>query len=77
MALTFANPADYDKVQEEDMISVENISDFSEGTAFNVRLHHKDGTSSQIKANHTYNKEQIAWFHAGAALNLIAQKEKS
>ncbi|TAF67984.1 MAG: aconitate hydratase [Cytophagales bacterium] len=74
LALTFANPADYDKIQEDDTIDILGLTTFAEGTPLTVVLNHKDGSKDEIKANHTYNEQQIGWFKAGSALNLIGGK---
>jgi aconitate hydratase len=71
LALTFADPADYDKIQEDDAIDIIGLTSFAEGKPLTLVLHHAAGASEQIKANHTYNAAQIAWFRAGGALNLI------
>jgi len=77
LALTFANPADYDKVQEDDKLDIIGLTNFAEGVPLTVVLHHSDGSSDEIKVNHTYNESQIGWFKAGSALNLIAQQNNS
>ena len=74
LGLTFANPTDYDKVREDDNIDI-LISNFTPGQPITVVLNHADGTKDEIKANHTYNEQQIEWFKAGSALNLIRKKE--
>ncbi|MCC6601280.1 MAG: aconitate hydratase [Crocinitomicaceae bacterium] len=71
LALTFANEADYDKIQEDDVINFTDLTAFSPEKPLTIELVHKDGTSEMIKANHTYNAHQIEWFKAGGALNLI------
>jgi aconitate hydratase len=71
LALTFANKEDYSKIQEDDTIDVTGLTSFKPGTALNVVLTHKDGTTDTITANHTYNEQQIEWFKAGGALNII------
>lgn len=70
LGVTFANPADYDKVLEDDTIDV-NLDNFSPNQPLTVTLHHADGSKDQILVNHTYNKGQIAWFWAGSALNTL------
>ncbi|MBI5092383.1 MAG: aconitate hydratase [Candidatus Hydrogenedentes bacterium] len=75
LALTFANKADYDLVQEDDTVDIQGLTNFREGQPLTVVLHHSDGTSHTIKANHTYNSGQIEWFKAGSALNLIKQQQ--
>ena len=69
LALTFANKNDYDKVQEDDRISVTGLQAFAPGKSLTVTLTHKDGTSDSFEALHTYNQIQIEWFKAGSALN--------
>lgn len=71
LALTFANPADYDKIQEDDSIDIVGLNDFAPGIPLTVVLNHVDGTSEAISVNHTYNEQQIEWFKAGGALNII------
>ncbi|WP_226390429.1 aconitate hydratase [Penaeicola halotolerans] len=73
LALTFANPADYDKIQEDDNIDILGLTSFAPGVPLTVVLNHKDGSKDEIKVNHTYNEGQIGWFKAGSALNLINQ----
>lgn len=71
LALTFENKIDYDKVQEDDSFDIVGLIDFTPGKQLTVVLHHSDGTINEIMANHTYNSNQIEWFKAGSALNLI------
>jgi aconitate hydratase len=71
LALTFDDKADYEKVLEDDRIDVLGLADFAPGKQFTVVLHHADGTTDEFKVNHTYNWNQIEWFKAGSALNLI------
>jgi aconitate hydratase len=73
LALTFANEADYDKIQEDDVIDLIDLTEFAPGKPLTLVLHHKDGTKDTIKANHSYNANQIEWFKAGSALNLMAK----
>lgn len=72
LALTFANEADYDKIQENDTINFVDLVDFAPGKPLTLEFVHADGTKDFIVANHTYNEGQIGWFVAGSALNLIA-----
>jgi aconitate hydratase len=74
LALTFADKADYDKIQEDDSIDVTGLTSFTPGTPLTLVLTHKDGTTDTIKANHTYNQQQIEWFKAGGALNIIRKQ---
>jgi aconitate hydratase len=71
LALTFANKEDYDKILENDSIDINGLTTFAPGKALEIVLHHDNGTSETILANHTYNEAQIEWFKAGSALNLI------
>lgn len=75
LALTFANPADYDKVQEDDSIDIKGLTSFAPGVPLTVVLNHADGSSDEFAVNHTYNEGQIEWFKAGAALNIIRMKQ--
>lgn len=74
LALTFANKADYDKIQEDDNIDVIGLTTFSPNQPLTLVLHHVDGSKEEIQANHTYNQQQIEWFKAGAALNIIRKQ---
>ena len=74
LALTFADKADYDKIQEDDSIDIIGLTNFAPGTPLTVVLTHKDGTNDTIHANHTYNQQQIEWFKAGGALNIIRKQ---
>ncbi len=71
LAITFDNPDDYNKIQEDDVIDILGLEDFAEDKPLTVRLKHIDGTTDEFKVNHSYNKYQIEWFKAGSALNLI------
>ena len=74
LGLTFANPADYDKIQEDDSLDIIGLTEFAPGKQLTVVANHKDGTKDEIKVNHTYNEQQIGWFKAGSALNKIKEK---
>ena len=76
LALTFANAADYDKIQEDDTIDIIGLTSFAANTPLTVVLNHKDGSKDEIKVNHTYNDQQIEWFKAGGALNIIRASVK-
>lgn len=77
LGLTFANEADYDKIQEDDTINFTDLVDFAPGKPLNLEFLHADGSKDNILANHTYNEGQIGWFVAGSALNLIAAAGKA
>lgn len=76
LALTFVNPEDYDKIQEDDTFDFLNLDSFAPNTPLQIQITHADGTTDTILANHTYNEQQIGWFRAGSALNLIAEEAK-
>ena len=69
LAITFANPSDYDKIQEKDKISIIGLKTFSPNHNLKVVAHHIDGTKDEFEVRHTYNEQQIEWFRAGSALN--------
>jgi len=71
LALTFENPADYDKIQEDDRIDILGLKEFAPGKPLKVVLHHADGTEESFNALHSYNEFQIKWFKEGSALNVI------
>jgi aconitate hydratase len=71
LALTFAKESDYDLIQEDDRIHFVDLDQFAAGSPLTLTLEHGDGSSDTITVNHTYNDQQIAWFRAGSALNLI------
>ena len=72
LGLTFANEADYDKIQEDDTINFLDLTEFAPGKPLTLEFVHANGSKDIILANHTYNAGQIGWFVAGSALNLIA-----
>jgi aconitate hydratase len=74
LALTFADKADYDKIREDDNIEITGLTAFAPGTPLRVVLHHSDGTRDEFNVNHTYNDQQIEWFRAGGALNVIRRE---
>lgn len=73
LGVTFANEADYNKIQEDDTIDIIDLTSFAPDKQLTMVLNHKDGSKDTIKVNHTYNAGQIGWFKAGSALNLIAK----
>lgn len=74
LALTFADKDDYEKIQEDDTVDINGLTEFAPGKPLTVVLHHADGSSEEILANHTYNDQQIDWFKAGGALNIIRKQ---
>jgi aconitate hydratase len=71
LALTFANNTDYDKILEDDTIDINGLNEFAPGKQLSICLNHADGSNETIMVNHTYNQQQIEWFKAGGALNII------
>lgn len=71
LALTFADKADYDKIREDDLITVSGLTAFTPGKPLTLTLNHTDGTNESFPVNHTYNEAQIEWFRAGSALNAL------
>ncbi|TAL62370.1 MAG: aconitate hydratase [Bacteroidetes bacterium] len=76
LGLTFANKEDYNKIQEDDSIDILGLTEFTPGKQLNLVLHHSKGDHEIIKVNHSYNQQQIEWFKAGGALNIIRSKVK-
>ena len=74
LALTFANENDYDLIQEDDTFNFLDIDEFAPGKPLSIEIEHQDGSKDLIKANHSYNESQIAWFKEGSALNLIKKE---
>ena len=74
LALTFANPADYDKIRQDDKVSILGFDQFTPGKPLQIRLDHSDGSSDTFDVNHTYNAQQIEWVQAGSALNKIREE---
>ena len=73
LPFTFDDPADYDKVRETDRVSVHGLADLAPGVPVRATLHHDDGSADAITLRHTMSAEHIAWFRAGAALNILRQ----
>jgi aconitate hydratase len=76
LALTFQNKDDYDLVQEGDLVDVLGLKELAPGKPVEIRLHHPDGSTDRFNAEHTFNKNQIEWFKAGSALNLIKKENQ-
>jgi len=71
LALTFVNKADYDKILEDDTIDIEGLLAMAPGKNLQLVLNHQDGSNETIAVKHSYNDQQIEWFKAGGALNII------
>jgi aconitate hydratase len=76
LALTFADRSDYDLVREDDVVDVLGLVSLEPGKPLEIILHHSDGTTDSFLANHSLNENQIGWFRAGSALNLIKQENQ-
>jgi aconitate hydratase len=74
LGLTFVNKDDYDKILEDDVIDINGLTEFTPEVPLTVVLNHADGTKDEIKVNHSYNAQQIEWFKAGGALNIIRKQ---
>ncbi len=71
LALTFSDPKDYEKIDQNDRISVKGLSDLAPGKPVHVSIHKGDSQTLTIKANHSMTEQQLAWFKAGSALNAL------
>jgi aconitate hydratase len=76
LALTFADKHDYDIIQEDDTFDITGLTNLKPDDDIKIIVHHQDGSTDEIIANHSYNKNQLAWFKAGSALNLIRELNK-
>jgi aconitate hydratase len=76
LALTFANEADYDKIQEDDRVDFTDLTAFAPGKPLTLVFKHTDGSKDTVVCNHTYNDQQIEWFKAGGALNIIRAQQR-
>ena len=76
LPLTFVDPADYDKIRETDRISLIGLDRFAPDKKIQAILHHADGSDHRFELAHTFNAEQIGWFKAGSALNLLRDQAK-
>ncbi|MCF8423092.1 MAG: aconitate hydratase [Bacteroidia bacterium] len=77
LGITFAKTADYDKIKEDDVIDITGLTSFTPGVQLTITLNHADGTNESFKVNHSYNAQQIEWFKAGGALNIIRASVKA
>jgi len=77
LGCTFADPADYDKIQEDDVINTVNLHEIAPGKNIQLELKHANGESDIIEVVHTYNEQQIAWFKAGSALNHLKLEQRA
>ncbi|MBL7139171.1 MAG: aconitate hydratase, partial [Bacteroidales bacterium] len=73
LALTFLNPEDYDRIREDDILDVTGLDAFAPDIPLTLAIHHADGTTEEIRVNHSYSPLQIEWFKAGSALNFMKE----
>ena len=71
LALTFADPDDYERILVDDTIDILGLAELAPGKPVTVRITHWDGSSNEIQTTHTMSDEHIAWFRAGSALNVL------
>jgi len=74
LALTFADPADYERIRVDDTLDVVGLADLAPGRPVTVVIHHADGSTEEISTTHTMSDEHIAWFRAGSALNVLRSR---
>ena len=74
LGITFDNESDYDLIKEDDTFNFIDLKDFAPGRQITIEVVHRDGSKDLIKANHSYNAQQIEWFKEGSALNLIKKQ---
>ena len=77
LGITFANEADYDLIQEDDIFNFIDLAEFAAAKPLTIEIIHADGSTDTVIANHTYNEQQIEWFKEGSALNLIKKQNAS
>ena len=73
MALTFPDPADYDRIREDDRISLVGLNEITPGKPVHCIIKHSDGTEETLELNHSYGDSQFEWYRVGSALNLFHQ----
>jgi aconitate hydratase len=76
LAFTFVDPSDYDKIQEKDRLDITGLAQLAPGKPVTMTIKHADGTTNKCELKHTMTEEQIGWFKAGSALNLIRQQRQ-
>jgi aconitate hydratase len=76
LALTFSDPADYERVRADDRVSLTGLAEMAPGKPVACRLAHADGTVEELALKHSFTTEQLAWFRAGSALNVLRQMKE-
>ena len=74
LALTFQDPADYDRVREDDRVSLVDLNEMAQGKPVTAHIHHSDGTEETLQLNHSFSDSQLEWFRAGSALNVLSRQ---
>ena len=77
LALIFSEPGDYEKIEEDDRLAIKGLKQFAPGGELCLEITHSNGEVQKLGLQHTYNREQIKWFQAGSALNLLRQQDHS
>lgn len=77
LALTFRDPADYDRIREDDRLSLVGLKDMAPGKPVECRIRHADGTTEMLLLNHSFSAPQLEWFRAGSALNAVQAREQA
>ena len=76
LALTFSDDADYDRVREDDRISLTGLDGLAPGKRVKCTVHHSDGTTETLSLNHSFGESQLKWFRAGSTLNLYQEENR-
>lgn len=76
LALTFSSPADYERVRADDRVSLIDLQKMAPGKSVTCRLAHADGTVEELALKHSFTAEQLAWFRAGSALNVMREMKQ-
>ena len=71
LPLTFVEPADYERIRVDDRISIRGLAELAPGRDLTAVIHHADGSEERIQLRHSLNAEQVGWFKAGSALNVL------
>jgi aconitate hydratase len=76
LPLWFKDKADYDLFQEADRVTIEKVAGLAPGKEVTLTVRHADGSTARVACTHTLNPQEIAWFHAGSALNYLKQQQE-
>lgn len=75
LPMTFADPADYDRIKKDDRVAISGVIELAPGSALTVTLTHSDGSQESFPVRHSMSAQQIEWFKAGSALNKISASQ--